>query len=215
MPKFGKGTECIKLLLSQATKDMREPLVPMLFPILGAHVSATEFRYPDNTLKELCGQMANLVAESGAGKGQLGYLVDAICRDFILHDKEVQRNLDEWRREVNTKGANKERPERPDVRLNEFLEDKGQKMEFVFDPFSERSFFLNVRDIITGKDLNRAEVKRMRGDAPIHIAELGAAAPIAHKVTPISDDEDELFSASGFDDEDIGPEGFEISQAPY
>ena len=29
MPTLGKGTECIKLLLSQASKGMHEPLVPM------------------------------------------------------------------------------------------------------------------------------------------------------------------------------------------
>lgn len=32
MPRPGKGTECIKLLLSQASKDIHEPLVPMFFP---------------------------------------------------------------------------------------------------------------------------------------------------------------------------------------
>jgi len=32
MPNLGKGTECIRLLLSQTSKDMHEPLVPMLFP---------------------------------------------------------------------------------------------------------------------------------------------------------------------------------------
>ena len=48
MPNLGKGTECIKLLLSQASKDMHEPLVPMFFPILGAHMSGAEFQYPDN-----------------------------------------------------------------------------------------------------------------------------------------------------------------------
>ena len=74
MPKLGKGTECIKILLSQVSKDMCEPLVPMLFPILGAHVSGSEFQYPDLTWKELCGQMANLVAESGGNKGQLSHL---------------------------------------------------------------------------------------------------------------------------------------------
>ena len=31
MPYLGKGTECIKLLLSQSSKDMREPLVPIFF----------------------------------------------------------------------------------------------------------------------------------------------------------------------------------------
>ena len=43
MPRLGKGTECIKILLSQVSKSMHEPLVPMLFPILGAHVSGSEF----------------------------------------------------------------------------------------------------------------------------------------------------------------------------
>ncbi len=70
MPKLGKGTECIKLLLSQVSKDMHEPLVPMLFPILGAHISGSKFQYPDLSWKELYGQMAYLVAESGGNKGQ-------------------------------------------------------------------------------------------------------------------------------------------------
>lgn len=45
MPKPSKGTEFCKLLLSQASKDMQEPLVPMLFPVFGAHVSSSEFLY--------------------------------------------------------------------------------------------------------------------------------------------------------------------------
>ena len=115
MPNLGKGTECIKILLSQVSKDVREPLVPMLFPILGAHLSGTEFQYPDLTWKETCGMMANLVAESGGNKGQLSYLVEAICRDFRLHDETELKKLVEWQKQVKTKGANKEKPVRPDV----------------------------------------------------------------------------------------------------
>ena len=37
MPTLGKGTEIVKLLLSQASKDMREVLVSMFFPVLGTH----------------------------------------------------------------------------------------------------------------------------------------------------------------------------------
>ena len=88
MPSLGRGLECIRLLLSQATKDMQEPLVPMLFPILGAHISGAEFQYPDLTWKELCGQMAHLVADSDCNKGQLSLLVEAICRDFRQHDEK-------------------------------------------------------------------------------------------------------------------------------
>jgi hypothetical protein len=45
MPKPSKGTEIVKLLLSQASKDMREPLVPMAMPALAAHLSDVEFMY--------------------------------------------------------------------------------------------------------------------------------------------------------------------------
>ena len=75
MPSLGNGTECIRLLLSQASKDMYEPLVPMFFPVLGAHMSGAEFQYLDLTWKKPCGQMANLVSESGGNKGQLSLLV--------------------------------------------------------------------------------------------------------------------------------------------
>jgi hypothetical protein len=93
MPNLGTGTECIKMLLSQASKDMHEPLVPMFFPILGAHMSGAEFQYPDNKWLEMCGQMANLVADSGCNKGQLSHLVEAICHDFTEHDEAELKKL--------------------------------------------------------------------------------------------------------------------------
>ena len=87
MPNLGKGTECIRLLLSQTSKDMHEPLVPMLFPVLGAHISGAEFQYPDLSWKEPTGMMANLVGDSGCNKGLLSKLAEALCRDFRQHDE--------------------------------------------------------------------------------------------------------------------------------
>ena len=115
MPKLGRGTECVTLLLSQVSKDMQQSIVPMLFPILGAHISGAEFMYPDLSWKEPCGMLANLVADSGAGKGQLSSLVEAICRDFRQHDDEELAKLVEWQKMMKTKSANKEKPARPDV----------------------------------------------------------------------------------------------------
>ena len=83
MPNLGKGTECIKLLLSQASKDMYEPLVPMAFPALSAHVSDAKFMYCDNKYYELCGQMGHLIGPSGIGKAQLTHLIEAIMRLFM------------------------------------------------------------------------------------------------------------------------------------
>ena len=90
MPKPAKGTECIKLLLTQLSKGNHEPFVPMFFPILGAHISGEEFQYPDNSWKEPTGMMANRVANCGDNKGQLTPLVEAICRDFRQHDRSRQ-----------------------------------------------------------------------------------------------------------------------------
>ena len=115
MPTLGKGTECIKLLLTQASKDMYEPLAPMFFPIFGAHMSGAEFQYPDLSWKEPTGLMANLVAHSGDNKGQLTTLAKAICRDFRQHDEAEEKKLLEWQKQKNTKGANKDKPDRPDV----------------------------------------------------------------------------------------------------
>ena len=114
MPNLGKGTECVKLLLSQASKVMHEPLVPMFFPVLGAHMSGTEFQYPDNSWKEPTGMMANLVAKSGDNKGQLSNLVEAICRDFRLHDEAETKRLLEWSKQKQSRGDNKDKPDRPE-----------------------------------------------------------------------------------------------------
>ena len=115
MPNLGKGTEIIKILLSQTSKDMHEPLVPMLFPILGAHISGVEFQYPDNSWKETTGMMAHLVADSGCNKGQLSLLVEAICRDFRQHDDTELRKLVQWQKDLKSKSANSGKPVRPEV----------------------------------------------------------------------------------------------------
>lgn len=115
MPRPTKGTEFCKLLLSQASRDMREPLVPMAIPALAAHLKDVEFMYCDNNYYEMCGQMGHLIGPSGIGKAQLTQLVEAIMRPFRIHDEIEYQKLVDWQRQVKTKGANKEKPERPDV----------------------------------------------------------------------------------------------------
>jgi len=115
MPSLGKGTECIKILLSQASKDNYEPFVPMFFPVLGAHISGAEFQYPDNSWKEPTGMMANLVAYSGDNKGQYPNLVEAICRDFRQHDKAEEDKYREWQKLSKTEPNNKKKTAEPQL----------------------------------------------------------------------------------------------------
>ena len=115
MPQTGKGTKFIKFILSQASSDMREPLVPMAIPALAAHLCGVTFVYSDNKSYELCGQMGHLIGPSGIGKAQLTHLVEAIMRPFRSHDETELKKLVDWQRQMKTKSANKEKPERPDV----------------------------------------------------------------------------------------------------
>lgn len=115
MPSLGKGLECIKLLASQVSPDMRESIVPMLLPALAAYMSNSEFQYSDLTWKEPSGMMAHLVGDSGIGKGQLTGCIEAIMRKFRKHDEDELLKLVAWQKAVKSKAANKEKPVRPDV----------------------------------------------------------------------------------------------------
>ena len=115
MPSPTKGTDFIKICLSKASKDMQNVLAPMVFPALGAHLNNVKFYYSDGKMYEMCGQMGHLIGSSGIGKGQLSHLVEALMRSFRQHDAIEFGKLSDWQRQMKTKAANKEKPERPDV----------------------------------------------------------------------------------------------------
>ena len=115
MPKLGKGLDFVKLVLSQVSPDMREPIALTLFDAAAAHISATEFLYPDQSWKELCGMIDVLSAGSAGGKGQLQGYVEAMMRFARKHDEVELQKLVGWQRNMKSKGANKEKPVRPDV----------------------------------------------------------------------------------------------------
>ena len=60
---------------------MHEPIVPMIFPVLGAHVSRAKFMYPDLIWKELCGRKA-------ISHHTLAYLR---CRNDALRRKKASK----------------------------------------------------------------------------------------------------------------------------
>ncbi len=111
MPKLGKGTECLKLLLSQTSLDMHAPLLPMLFPVIGTKISNAEFQYPSGQWLEMCGQQAVLIADSAGNKGQLGLLVEAINRDFREQDAQELKEYLHYQKAFKKRSQSKERPE--------------------------------------------------------------------------------------------------------
>lgn len=80
MPNTGKGTHFIKFILSQASQDMREPLVPMVIPALTAHLHKVTFMYSDNKYYDICGQMGHLIGPSGFVKALQRHLLESTMR---------------------------------------------------------------------------------------------------------------------------------------
>ena len=103
----------IKLLVSRTPKVYQPAVAHAVFPALGAHLWRTHFRYIDNVLHEAT-LMNVLVGETGAGKNCISEPINHILRDIRQRDMENLAREREWKREMQTKGANKDKRQRPE-----------------------------------------------------------------------------------------------------
>ena len=102
----------IKLLVSR-TPDIYKPAVAhAVFPALASHLWKTYFRYIDNVEHEAT-LMNVLMAGTGAGKDCISEPINRIMADIRKRDRENMLREKEWKKEMNTKGANKDKRERP------------------------------------------------------------------------------------------------------
>lgn len=53
-----------------------------------------------------------------------------------------------------------------DTRLSDLLEDEKQKMLFIFDYLTERTFFMELREIVLSKNLEKPTCTKSAGDPP-------------------------------------------------
>lgn len=89
MPNLGIGTKFMLFLLSKASKDMHQSIVPILFSLLESHVSGAKFTRPDQNREEMCGMMGNLAADRRRRKGTTVRTTGrALCHDFCQHEEE-------------------------------------------------------------------------------------------------------------------------------
>ena len=103
----------IRLLVSR-TPDIYKPAVAhAVFPALATHLWQTRFRYIDNVEHEAT-LMNVLMAGTGAGKNCISEPINRIMADIRLRDAESLRREAEWKKEVQSKGANKDKRQRPE-----------------------------------------------------------------------------------------------------
>ena len=103
----------IKLLVSR-TPDVYKPAVAhAVFPSLGAHLHRVRFKYIDNVEHEAT-LMNVLMAGTGAGKDCISEPINRIMADIRRRDEDNLHREREWKNEVTSKGANKDKRQRPE-----------------------------------------------------------------------------------------------------
>ena len=103
----------IKLLISK-TPDIYKPAVAhAVFPALASYLWQTRFRYIDNVEHEAT-LMNVLMAGTGAGKNCISEPINRIMADIRARDMDNLRREREWKKEVQSKGANKDKRQRPE-----------------------------------------------------------------------------------------------------
>ena len=103
----------IKLLVSKTPKIYRPAVAHAVFPALGAHLWKTYFRYIDNVYHEAT-LMNVLMAGTGAGKNCISEPINRIMKDIRQRDADNLKREKEWKKEMQTKGANKDKRHRPE-----------------------------------------------------------------------------------------------------
>ena len=103
----------IKLLVSRTPKVYQPAVAHAVFPALATHLWKTTFRYIDNVEHEAT-LMNVLMAGTGAGKNCITEPINRIMADIRERDRINLTREREWKREMQTKGANKDKRQRPE-----------------------------------------------------------------------------------------------------
>ena len=103
----------IKLLVSRTPKIYQPAVAHAVFPALGAHLWKTYFRYIDNVEHEAT-LMNILMAGTGAGKNCISEPINHILKDIRQRDRDNLQREKEWKKEMQSKGANKDKRQRPE-----------------------------------------------------------------------------------------------------
>ena len=140
-----------------------------------------------------------------------GYKDDQMTSFFTCDDdweKEVEITLED----MGNDSSEEDVYIMKDTPLSELLEDEKQKMIYVFDPLAERVFFIELSEIITGKDLDKAICSRKSGNAPAQTIDFDEQMTSNSSI----DLDENFYGDEEFNADDFDSEGFDVSTGnPY
>ena len=94
-----------------------------------------------------------------------------------------------------------------ETRLNELIEDEKQKLLYVFDYMTERCFFIELSEIITGKEIKGAKCTKKSGEDPKQTVDFEEMAAGGGSL----DLDENFYGDQDFDMEDFDAEGFDVN----
>jgi hypothetical protein len=113
-------------------------------------------------------------------------------QEITLEEMDTNSEMDSWVMSETT--------------LNELIEDEKQKLLYVFDNMTERCFFIELSEIITGKDIKTAVCTRKGGDVPKQTIDFEELVATGNSL----DLDENFYGDQDFDLEDFDTEGFDI-----
>lgn len=133
----------------------------------------------------------------------VGYTPDQMTSFFLCND--------DW--EKDTEVTLIEMDSSPEVdnwvmestKLSELIEDEGQKLLYVFDYLTERSFFIETFQFLPSKDLATAKCLFAEGEAPVQMVEFDESS-LEH--SPKINLDESFYGDQDFDMDELDAEGF-------
>ena len=113
MPADKKLPKLIRLLTRNVANRYKAPVANAVFPPLATHLCQVRFNYTDNVEHEAT-LMNCLMAGTSKGKGCIDAPIEHIMADIKRRDAENSRREDEWKKDCQRKGANKDKQLRPE-----------------------------------------------------------------------------------------------------
>ncbi len=111
MPK--KLPKLIAHLIKNVPEVCKPAVANAVFPALAAHLHNVKFKLIDGTDKEAT-FMCVTMAKQSSGKSAVNKPIEYITADIVERDELNRRREQEWKDATAQKGANKEKPKRPD-----------------------------------------------------------------------------------------------------
>lgn len=141
----------------------------------------------------------------------VGYTKDQMC-SFIICDEDWQKE-----KEVTLTDMGSDSDEdvwlMDETRISELVEDEGQRLMFVFDYFTNRAFFMEMKEMLPSKTLIDPLCSRKEGHAPaqnVDLDDFDANITKTPATSSIYDDMDaDFYGSDGYNDDEFDVEGFD------